>query len=264
VLEAAYGVYRVATATMVRAVKAVSTYRGRDPRDFDLLAFGGNGPVFAVELARALEMRRVIIPGAAGLFSAFGLLEADLEQHYVQTVMLRGDDADPEALNRAFASIGRHARAGTNLHFADLRYRGQAFELTVPVPARALCHEDIQNLIEDFGREHERTYSHRAKNEPVEIVNVRVVSRATGGQPAMVTGNPREARARLASAGGTRKAFFGPAHGVCETPVLARRDLVRERGGPLIVEEYDVTTVLPPGCTARLDEHGSLVIDVDQ
>jgi N-methylhydantoinase A len=253
----------------VRAVKAVSTYRGRDPRDFALLAFGGNGGVFVVELARALEIRRVIIPTAAGLFSAFGLLEADLEQHTVRTVMLAGDEADPAILNQTFAALGTQARAGQgdgpvhNLHFADLRYRGQAFELTIPLPARELHHEDVERLIADFGQEHERTYGHRATNGPVEIVNLRLISRATRHRPAILAAKVGDGRPSTTSAGGMRCAFFGPAHGLRETPVLARGDLVNGRAGPLIVEEYDATTVLPPGCTARLDQHGSIMIDVD-
>jgi N-methylhydantoinase A len=264
-LEAAYGVYRVATATMVRAVKAVSTYRGRDPRSFALLAFGGNGPVFAVDLAKALDIHRVIVPTAAGLFSAFGLLEADLEQHYVQTVMMPGHEADAEALNQMFAAIDTRTGADSGgsveiLHFADLRYRGQAFELTIPLRARTLHQEHIDHLIEEFGTEHERTYGHRAKNAPVEIVNLRVISRATDDRRAILNANLRDERTQMAS--GTRMAFFGPAHGVIETPILARRELVEQREGPLIVEEYDATTVLPPGCTAGVDEHGSIVIDV--
>src|SRR5205823_12830220 len=84
-LSAAYGVFTLAASSMVRAVKAVSTYRGRDPRDFVLLAFGGNGPLFGVEMARALQMSRVIVPPAPGLFSAFGLLLSDVKYHFVQT-----------------------------------------------------------------------------------------------------------------------------------------------------------------------------------
>jgi len=264
-LEAAHGVFRVATATMVRAVKAVSTYRGRDPRDFTLLAFGGNGPIFAVELARALDMRRVIVPPAAGLFSAFGLLEADLEQHYVRTVMLSSSDCKAEDLAHALEDIESVARAGAKrpieiAHFADLRYRGQAFELTIPVPDRRLTAPDLANLVEEFGREHERTYGHRAQDEPVEIVNVRLVARNPRARWSATSDALRSDRA---STGATRAAYFGREQGVQATAIVSRHALATPRPGPLIVEEYDATTLVPPGATASLDEHGSIAIDVD-
>jgi N-methylhydantoinase A len=258
-LEAAHGVFRVATASMMRAVKAVSTYRGRDPREFTLLAFGGNGPIFAVELARALEMRRVIVPPAAGLFSAFGLLEADLEQHYVRTVML--SSSDQAKLRLALEDIELLARADAPrsieiARFADLRYRGQAFELTLPVPDNEF---DIASLVEDFGREHERTYGHRALDEPVEIVNVRLVVRTPRPRWSAAAGAVRDDHALP---GAVRDAYFGREHGVRSTAIVTRAALAVPRSGPLIVEEYDATTLVPPGASALLDEHGSIVIDV--
>jgi N-methylhydantoinase A len=268
-LEAAYGVFRVATANMMRAVKAVSTYRGRDPRDFTVLAFGGNGPVFAVELARALEIRRVIVPPAAGLFSAFGLLEAAVEHHYVRTVMLSSTEPDPAALGRALAELEARAHAERPrervwprelLRFADLRYRGQAFELTIPLPSHDLDRRDLMNLVEDFGCEHERTYGHRADDEPVEIVNVRLVARAPRPRLARAGGN---AHGYCLELGGTRNAYFGRQLGVQASAVIARAELSTVRPGPLIVEEYDATTVVPPGSVAHVDNSGNIVIDVD-
>jgi N-methylhydantoinase A len=264
-IEAAYGVFRVATANMVRALKAVSTYRGRDPRDFTLLAFGGNGPVFAVALARALEMRRVIVPPAAGLFSALGLLEADFEQHYVRTVMLASSAAAADELTRALEeleNLARHDGRQRTLQcsrFADLRYRGQAFELTIPVPNHRLNADDIATLAEDFGREHERTYGHRAQDEPVEIVNVRLVARLERERWSAARGPLHDGRLKSIS---TRTAYFGRDVGRQPTAVVTRAELASARSGPLIVEEYDATTVVPPGTTAYLDESGSIVIDV--
>ncbi len=268
-LEAAHGVFRVASANMMRAVKAVSTYRGRDPREFTLLAFGGNGPLFAVELARALDIRRVIVPPAAGLFSAFGLLEADLEHHYVRTVMLSSSDADAEALSRALGEIEaqahRERRCDTSAplecaRFADLRYRGQAFELTIPLPNRQLSPHDVVALVEEFGREHERTYGHRAKDEPVEIVNVRLVARARRQRLAIGDG---AVRPEPVNVGITRDAYFGKSVGMLATATVSRTGLGTGRAGPLIVEEYDATTLVPPGCVARLDEFGNIAINVN-
>jgi N-methylhydantoinase A len=268
-LEAAHGVYRVATANMMRAVKAVSTYRGRDPREFTLLAFGGNGPLFAIELARALEIRRVIVPPAAGLFSAFGLLEADLEHHYVRTVMLSSSDADAEALSRTLGEIETQARTERRrdthaslecVRFADLRYRGQAFELTIPLPNHQLSRHDVVNLVEEFGREHERTYGHRAQDEPVEIVNVRLVARAQRQRLAIGDGAIPPEHLEI---GVTRDVYFGKSVGTLATAIVSRAELGTGRAGPLIVEEYDATTLVPPGCVARLDEFGSIAVDVN-
>ena len=100
--EAASGVFAIANVTMIRAIKAVSTYRGRDPRDFTMLAFGGSGPVHAAEIARSLGIHRVIVPPAPGVFSAVGLLEADPEYHFVQTFISAARSIEPAAISRAY------------------------------------------------------------------------------------------------------------------------------------------------------------------
>jgi N-methylhydantoinase A len=122
--EAAYGIHLVANSNMLRAVRAVSSQRGRDPRGYALFAFGGNGPVHAVELARALGLVRVLVPVAPGLFSAFGLLFADVEHHYVRTCFRRTDDLDPADLVGLFARSGADRSPGTGgrgLSFARAR-----------------------------------------------------------------------------------------------------------------------------------------------
>ncbi|MDP6108374.1 MAG: hydantoinase/oxoprolinase family protein, partial [Candidatus Brocadiia bacterium] len=158
-LEAAYGVHTVANVTMIRAIRAVSTYRGRDPRDFTLLAFGGSGPVHAVEMARSLRIGRVVVPPAPGLLSAVGLLEALPEYHFVQTFFSRIADTDLAALSGAYGSL--EARAIGDLvaegyveadilrrRSADLRYVGQAYELTVEAPAGDIGPDEVAALVE--------------------------------------------------------------------------------------------------------------------
>src|SRR5262249_47031269 len=164
--EAAYGAHLIAASNMMRAIRAVSSERGRDPRDYALFAFGGNGPVFAAGMARALEMTRVIVPPAPGLFSAFGLLYSEVEHHYVPTWRRPARGVDPTELAGAFGGLEDEARAqlaaegftGAAVRIArsaDCRYQGQSFELTVPVTASG-------TIDEAFAREHERTYGHRA------------------------------------------------------------------------------------------------------
>ena len=267
--EAAHGVLALACATMTRAVKAVTTYRGRDPRDFVLAAFGGNGPVLGVEIARALQIRRVLVPPVPGVFSALGLLYSDVEQEFIQTVMIRAEGADADAVAAAFDSLEAEARAAmvadgfaaeavTVERLADLRYAGQAYELTVPV---ALGTPDLEAMARAFDREHERTYGHPSEGDPVDLVNVKVLARVAVDAPEP---NRRLLPAPPATLGAPRDVYFGPADGTLETAVVARTDLTADwREGPVIVEEYDATCVVPPGCRARLDVLGNIDIAVD-
>jgi N-methylhydantoinase A len=265
--EAAYGAHLIAASNMMRAIRAVSSERGRDPREYALFAFGGNGPLFAAGMARALEMTRVVIPPAPGLFSAFGLLYSEVEHHYVRTWRRRTRGLDPAELEEAFGRLEGEARAqlaaegfsGDRVELvrsADCRYQGQSFELTVPVTS-------FDALGEAFGREHERTYGHRAgPDEPVEIVSLRVVGRGLTDRPRL------PARVQVGRGPGgpgpapVRRVYFGLERGWLPTPILSRADLAHEREGPAVIEEYDATCVLPPGARARLDEWGNIVMEL--
>jgi N-methylhydantoinase A len=268
-LEAAHGVVSVAVATMTRAVKAVSTYRGRDPRDFVLVAFGGNGPVVGVEIARALSMRRLVVPPAPGVFSAIGLLFSQTEHEFVRTLFLRSGEIDADTITEAYGLLADEATAAlrdegvapesaTFQRLADLRYAGQAYELTVRVREGQV---DAEELVAAFVAEHERTYGHGSPDDPVDLVSIRMLARiARPDVPAKIS----SADADRGALEGTRRAYFGPDVGVVETPVLTRESL-RERvvEGPLFVDEYDSTTVVPPGCRATLDAFGCIEIHVD-
>src|SRR5207247_379781 len=140
--EAAHGAHLIAASNMMRAIRAVSSERGRDPREYALFAFGGNGPVFATGMAQQLEMRRIVVPPAPGLFSPFGLLYAHVEHHYVGTLARLAAEAEPAALGQVFhrmeteateqlAAEGFTGRAVRIRRSADCRYQGQSFELTV-------------------------------------------------------------------------------------------------------------------------------------
>ncbi|RPH77738.1 MAG: hydantoinase/oxoprolinase family protein, partial [Candidatus Rokuibacteriota bacterium] len=273
--EAAHGAHLIAASNMMRAIRAVSSERGRDPREYALFAFGGNGPLFAAGMARALEMTRVVIPPAPGLFSAFGLLYAEVEHHYVRTWRRRAQGVDPAELERAFARLEDEARAqlaaegftGVAVRIdrsADCRYQGQSFELTVPVTEHV-------RIEETFGREHERTYGHRAgAEEPVEIVSLRVVGRGLSDRPRVPGRAQIDRDARPGGPGPripaaerlVRRVYFGPEAGWLATPILARADLATPREGPAVIEEYDATCVIPPGARAALDGWGNIVMDL--
>jgi N-methylhydantoinase A len=180
--EAAYGAFLVGCAGIARAVRAVTIERGRDPRDFTLIAFGGNGPLFAAEMARTLAIGAVLVPPAPGVFSAVGLLEADLEHHLVRTLNATLAELTDDAVDRAFEALGDEARglmreAASPLieRAVDAKYAGQSFELTIPLPGPRT---PVAAIADIFAREHERTYGHRADGDPVQIVNLRIVARS--------------------------------------------------------------------------------------
>ncbi len=272
--EAAHGAHLIAASNMIRAIKAVTTERGRDPREFVLFAFGGNGPLFAAGMARALEMRRIVVPPAPGLFSAFGLLYADVECHGVRTHRARTRELDPGHVASVWQALEDEGRArltagaapaqpGTTIRarrLADLRYQGQTSELTVPVADGPLDAAAVAALEEAFGREYERTYGQRGgAQEPIELVNLRVVVQVVPDRPRLPE---RLDLDRSAGEGGVRRAYFGPEHGWLDTPVLGREELGSRRSGPCIVEEYDATCLVPPGATATLDGYGNILVDL--
>ena len=270
--QAAYGAHTIAASNMIRAIKAVSSERGRDPREYVLFAFGGNGPLFAGGMARQLDIKKIVVPPAPGLFSSFGLLYSDVEHHYVRTYPRRTGQLDFDELNQvwsrmdadALAQLASEGFTGAAVRLrrsADLRYQGQSFELTVPVPTGRLDAASIAALAEAFGQEHERTYGHRAgPDEPVEVVTLRLVAQGISDRPRV----PDHIRIDRDGGGAhpPRRVHFGPDYGWLETPVLGRGDLARLTHGPCIVEEYDATCVVEPGSTAVLDAHGNIVIEV--
>jgi N-methylhydantoinase A len=265
--RAAYGAHLIAASNMIRAIKAVSTERGRDPREFALFAFGGNGPLFAAGMAAALGIVRIVVPPSAGLFSSFGLLYADVEHHYARTFRRLLRQADLGEIGSAWDAMARQAggqlavRVSAARAPAGGRQRctpGQATS-SVPVPDGPIDAGMVAHLEEAFGQEHERTYGHRAgADEPVELVAIQLVGsglREGDGVPQQVRSSRPEPAAQA-----SRPAYFGDGHGWLETPVLSRADLASGRSGPLIVEEYDATCVVPPGARAERDAAGNIVI----
>jgi len=266
-LEAAQGIYTIAIATMTRAVKAVSTYRGRDPRDFSLVAFGGNGPVVAVAIARELGMRTVLIPPAPGVFSAAGLLFSNIEHAQQRSIFKRTTDIDAALVTTTFEALTRDVL--TEMHdegisdasitlkrLADLRYTGQAFELTIPVDTL-----DIAALEAAFHAEHARTYGHNSPGDPVDLINIRVVASSAPESKQGLAEQLKDAQADVPRQG-SRSVYF--AGRLVDTPIVSRSMLATKWHGPCIVEEFDATCIVPPGASAQLDGHGNIVIDAGQ
>jgi N-methylhydantoinase A len=268
--DAAYGAHQIAASNMIRAIRAVSSERGRDPREFALFAFGGNGPLFAAGMAAQLDIKRIVVPPCAGLFSSFGLLYAEVEYHFSRTFRRILREADPAEIGEAWDALARQAAAqlatdgftGASAQVkrsAALHYKGQTYELVVPVIDGAIDAAMMAYLEEAFGAEHERTYGHRAgRDEPVELVSMQVIGaglRVGGGVPERVVVSRPEPIPPP-----PRPVYFGKERGWIETPVLRRCDLKAASTGPLIVEEYDSTCVIPPDARAELDAGGNIVI----
>jgi N-methylhydantoinase A len=267
--ESAWWIFSIATATMVRAVKAVSTYRGRNPADFVLAAFGGNGGIFASELMRHLQMPKALIPPAAGVFSAVGLCVADvqfsqsrafkrpLSQLKTQDLHAVLDELTDEVSQRV--SSGAEARV---LRRARMRYLGQGFELYVRINADAAVLDTIEALREAFEAEYARTYGHRLGHDyDVEIVALDVMVLQAARESGGAEGSPPAAE--IAAPLRDRRAYFGPVHGFLHTPVTNRQAVgTTRRSGPWIVEEYEGTTVVPPDADLYLDEHQNIVIEL--
>ena len=184
--RAAWGILEVVEATMERAIRVISVERGHDPREFALVAFGGAGPLHGASLARKLGIPRVLVPAQAGVLSALGLLSADLVHTFVRSLVAPLDGISPDRVNGILSDFRREAEgllraegvapgAMKFLPAADLRYRGQAFELTLPLPDRRITEGDLGELRERFHREHARRYGYSVPEEPVELVNLRPI-----------------------------------------------------------------------------------------
>jgi N-methylhydantoinase A len=260
----AAGVIRVVNATMEKAIRVVSVERGYDPREFTLVAFGGAGGMHACELARALSIPRVIVPELPGALSAFGILVSDVVKDYSVTVLWRvgGDEALPSRrlqerftqLRRAAEQDFRRERWQGSIAYqptADVRYRGQGYELNVPFTPR---------LLKDFHAEHERRYGYSHPQREVEIVTLRLRARLRSPEAEFAK---KRSTARAPGAAPRRTPVFFDGKPV-PTSIHDRAALVPGKSytGPAVVTEYSATTVVPPGMKFRVDRAGNLVIVV--
>jgi N-methylhydantoinase A len=271
--EVAYGIYTIAAATMTRAVKAVTTYRGRDPRDFVLIGFGGNGPMVAAAVARALSIRKVLIPPAPGVFSALGLLMSEIEHEFSSSLFRATQELSDGEFASLFAQLENLARVAMEpekraaetlalRRFAELRYSGQAYELTVPVDEKGR----LADVVANFHEEHRKTYGHGSNADPVDIVSIRVYARVVAEGAAFdyerLSASPQNG---AHAAQTSRKAYFGRDAGFIDTPVISRGALDDAwRAGPLIIEECDATCVVPHDARARLDTRGNIEIELPE
>lgn len=259
---AALGVIQIANAHMERALRVISVERGYDPRDFALVSFGGAGGLHAPDLARGLGVRRVLIPPGASTLSAFGMLVADVVKDYVQTVMLPGDTPYQE-LDRRLAPLAERGQREVaaegvpperiTLHRElDMRYRGQSYELTVPL---------VADFADAFHAAHQRAYGHSQPSAPVEVVNLRLRAVGAVAPPPLPRAEvgPPDPSAALA---GERPVVLGGE--VAQVPFY-RGERLRPGNavaGPAVVVQPDTTLFLSHGDHAKVDRFFNLVVEV--
>ncbi|WP_336359398.1 hydantoinase/oxoprolinase family protein [Haladaptatus sp. ZSTT2] len=273
VTEAAQGILDVANANMARALRVVSVERGYDPREFGLVAFGGAGPLHACKLAEELDIPKVIVPRTAGVLSALGLLISDILYDYSTSRVRPWKDITPELLGAQFAEFaekGEKRLAAEDLDAAamqfertvDLRYAGQAFELSVPVPAGELDDAKLSTIAERFHDRHEQRYGHAYRDEPVELVTIRLRARGVVETPDL---RPTDSGGEVDDAVTSSRevAFGGETH---NTLIYDRSDLPTGASfeGPAIVSGVESTVVIHPGQQVSIDDFGSLHVEVSQ
>ena len=268
---AALAVVRVQVAEMVIGIRAVSVERGWDPRDFALLPFGGAGSLYAGLVAEDLGIGRIFVPIEPGVLSALGMLLTDVKYTDVVTRLMDSDTASAAAFERIYEALERNLHReiggeGTDadaIRFersCDMRYRGQAYEINVPVHEGA-AHGMVGAMTRAFHERHRSLYGQAAEGDPVEFVNYRVTGIGTIRKPVP---RPREDASRRALPGGVRRACF-PGVGRVEAPVFERAGLTPGTGlaGPALIEEPGATVVLFPGHRLEVDRLGNLTVRTD-
>ena len=274
--DAALGIHVIANARMMRAIKHVTTERGVDPRSMALIAFGGSGPVHAASLARELGIGHVTVPPLPGLFSAIGLMLSRVSRGYSQSYFAQTStvtSSDIRAVmtvlrDRAFAELqadGFDRELVTIDTSLAVRYTGQRYDIDVPSErAEAVDQDELARVVEEFHQSHERLYGRADRTAATEVTAVRLratVSRAASDLMAMLSSTTRAADSENRLEARSRPAYFGEPYGWMKTRVFARGDLGSDRiPGPLIIEDYGATIVVPPSASAETDAVGGVHI----
>ena len=269
--DAALGIRRIVDETMAAATRMHMAEKGRDPRRFTLIAFGGAGPVHACDLARLLKIKRVLVPLGAGVASAIGFLVAPPATDLVRSLVGRLERLDWAKVAALYAEMVAEARglllgAGADpadiiyKPAADMRYVGQGFEIPVPMPSLTPGQQDIAAIEESFLAAYRERFGRALDGLPIEALTWRLAASAPGRDIAMEGAQKSESgEARR----GTRRALF-EGHGWCDCAVYDRYRLAPGTifAGPALVEERESTCVIPPGAQVSVDRHRNLVIEL--
>ncbi len=268
--EAAAGVLEIADAKTASTIREVTIARGRDPRDFALVAFGGAGPLQAAYIIGELGIPQAIIPPVPGNFSALGLLSTDIIHDAVRTHITLLEKVDltrvnalyqemEEALTRTLHQEGISGDTLLLIRSVDMRYKGQFHIINVPVTSGVLTDDDLRRVEEAYHQEHQRLYTYHGRGEPTELVNLRVRGVGVVPRPGLRHLEPGDAQA---ASKGTRSVYFREARGPLECQIYARDRLGAGSTiqGPAIIEERTSTTLVPPGLIATIDEYANIIL----
>lgn len=263
-LELAEGILAISNAKMADAMRTITVEKGIDPREFTLVAYGGAGPMHAVELAYELEIGEILIPRFPGTFSAWGMLQSDIRSDFTANFFFPADHVDPAAMRKVWQSLQDQGRtlleqehvAAEDMIFAlaaDLRYIGQENTLSIPFSAESV----VPDILKAFHSAHERRFGHAQPNNPVEFVNVRVAAVGRLARERQAFASTPQAASPVIS---ERDVIFG---GRTVRANIYNRALFTDQtrySGPAVIEEESATTFVPPGYGFRLDEWGHLLI----
>ncbi|KOS57623.1 hypothetical protein Z051_03680 [Rhodococcus rhodochrous KG-21] len=274
VIEAAYGIVQIANTTMIRALRAVSVEKGQDPRDFTMVAYGGAGPVHAVQLAEQLGVGTVYIPPFSGIFSAVGLLLGEYRHDAAISFAAPVDTLEPTSLEESFVKLqqrlsetlkteGIDPEDATFHRHIDLKYRDSEEHLSIPCPP--LDSRLSTTLTEDFANAYTAQF-HYVPDAPLDVVGLRMTATAAAvdRQGSDILSNQYESTSapEHRRTGARSRAYFGPEHGFLDVAMMTRNDLGTDPvNGPLLLNEPDTTVVVLPAWSARVDEHGNIVLE---
>lgn len=269
--EAAEGIVQVVNASMVKGIRVVSVSKGYDPREFSLVAFGGAGPLHASELADEMDIPSVLVPVAPGVTSALGLLMADLRHDFAQTVLKPGSELSATEITSWYEQLESQAieqmsREGVPsedvslVRAADARYVGQGYELEVIAAAGKLEQSDVDDIMERFHEAHIRNYGYASRDNPVEVVNLRVTTLASMPRPDLAHDSEDSGGDPSRAIVGQRDVYFKKDRkptNVYDRSALLPGDVIT---GPAIVEQLDSTTVVWENQTAEVDKFLNLLV----
>ena len=272
---AADGILRVATTKMSHVVRWVTTERGFDAADFALVAYGGAGPLHAAMIAQELTIAKVIIPRAPGHFSAYGMLLSNLRRDFVRTWFTPLSVAPFPMMEQIFADMekqGREAVGRSSIGLsgilvtrgADMRYVGQEHAVSIELPHQLFAAEDRDGIKRCFDAVHETRYGYSAPHEPAEMVSLRSTVTGLLEKPPFERIASGRERPPASSCRGHRPVYFAAANGYVETLTFDRTQLAAGNciAGPVLIEEYASTTVVPPGDVLEVDAFGNLIINI--
>ncbi len=279
--EAAAGVFRIINQNMADAAKVVSVQRGHDPREYALVSAGGACSIHACKIAEEVGSRTVIVPRAASVFCALGMLETDIRLDTVRTFNAFLPGMDLEELNRVIGQVEEQSLRGllqegvergrtALLRFLDVRYVGQHHEVTVEIPhGRPIAEADLEGIAGAFHTAHERLYTYCTPENPLEIMNLRVTAVGVVDKARLEEAGGGAAVEPVQAAGaskGSRPVYFAGQGGPTDTPVYDRERLLpgARLRGPAVVEERITTVVVHPGWQMEVDRFGNIVMEMTE